>query len=178
MPLPVSFTLTVTKSPSEREDKVIVPPSKLNFMALEIRLRIIVLSISISTKPTSSLSRFSRIIFTPFCAAIGIYISAVLSMILFMSVCCLYTCCLFKRFLAHFSRLSSKRKISSEVLFIIWIISYTSSPTRSLSTIIKMALFIIFNEPSGERRSWAITEYSVSLDSIVFSSSALMRLML
>ena len=164
MPLPVSFTLTVTKSPSEREDKVIVPPSKLNFMALEIRLRIIVLSISISTKPTSSLSRFSRIIFTPFCAAIGIYISAVLSMILFMSVCCLYTCCLFKRFLAHFSRLSSKRKISSEVLFIIWII--------------KMALFIIFNEPSGERRSWAITEYSVSLDSIVFSSSALMRLML
>ena len=69
MPLPVSFTLTVTKSPSEREDKVIVPPSKLNFMALEIKLRIIVLSISISTKPTSSLSRFSRIIFTPFCAS-------------------------------------------------------------------------------------------------------------
>ena len=56
--------------------------------------------------------------------------------------------------------------------------SRASSPTRSLSTIIKMALFIIFNEPSGERRSWAITEYSVSLDSIVFSSSALMRLML
>ena len=140
-------------------------------MALDIRLRMIVLTMSTSqlTVIGPGMSYSTSMLFT--CATTSDILLAKST----TSEISTSWNTVFMRpvwLLVHFRRLSNSMKVFSVMLLPMEIISKLSSPIWSAERLIESMLKTILSVPIGDRRSWAITEYIVSRASTVACSSS------